>query len=83
MMAGADAFKITVTGSAAHGSTPEKGKNALEGSIRTFETESRNFMKKRLQEISAQITISSPVERCKAKSFTGVRQIASPISKEE
>lgn len=101
MMAGADAFKITVTGGAAHGSTPEKGKNALsaaanivmalqqmptleiscdepamisickmisgtasnvipdkavlEGSIRTFETESRNFMKKRLQEISQSV----------------------------
>lgn len=55
MMAGADAFKITVTGSAAHGSTPEKGKNALEGSIRTSETESRIFMKKRLQEISQSV----------------------------
>lgn len=101
MMAGADAFKVTVTGRAAHGSMPEKGKNALsaaanivvalqqmpalevscdesamisickmtsgtasnvipdsavlEGSIRTFETESRKFMKKRLEELSGSV----------------------------
>ena len=101
MMAGADALKITVKGITAHGSMPEKGKNALsasanivvaiqqlqtlevscdesammsickfvcgtasniipdeavmEGSIRTFTTESRALMKSRLVEISEAI----------------------------